>query len=407
MPHPSVAQGLRLLRERDLGRLFWARLVSAFGSAMAPIAMAFGVLELTGSATAVGLVIAAETGALALLEVLGGAIADRGSRQRVMVAADVLALVSQGTIALLLLTGEPSVLQLALLMAVTGSAFAFHYPAAIGLVPLVVSGDKLQPANALLSLARSGALAMGAACGGVLVATLGAGWAMAVDAATFGIAALLVSGLRPRPQERFARTSVVRELRDGWREFTSHRWLWPVVLQFTVMFAAYQASFGVVGPIVAKRFLGGASDFGWIAGAYGAGLLSGGVVALRLRAQRPILVATLMTLTAAIPPLLLIGPAAVWVIAAGAFLAGVGWEVFGVLWYTTLHTHVDPQALSRVAAYDAVGSLLMVPVAQAAAGPLVEALGTSHTLWIGVVLIVLPTLVVLCVPEVRNLRTPS
>jgi predicted MFS family arabinose efflux permease len=374
---------------------------------MAPIAMAFGVLELTGSATAVGVVIASQTGAVVLFQLLGGALADRGSRQRVMVTADLLALMSQGAIAFLMLTGRASVGELAGLMAVTGVAFALHFPAAMGLVPLVVDGEKLQPANALLSLARSAAIGLGAASAGVLVATVGAGWAMAVDAATFGFSAALVATLHPRPQRRSGRTSVLRDLLDGWREFTSHRWLWATVLQFTLLMAAWQASFAVVGPVVAKRMLGGPTDWGWIAGAFGVGLVCGGVAALRLHVGRPVLVGVLLMLTLALPPLLLAGPAPVGMIAAGAFLAGVAWELFIVLWYTTLQTHVAPEALSRVIAYDALGSIALVPLAEAAAGPLVEALGTSHTLWIAAALIILPTLAVLCVPEVRTLRARS
>jgi MFS family permease len=401
----GIERGLGLLRERDLRRLFAARMVSAYGSAMAPVAMAFGVLELTGSATAMGVVIASQSGAAALLQLLGGALADRISRKRMMVAADLLALTSQGAIAFLMITGEARVAELAALMAVTGAAFALHYPAAMGLVPLVVDGEKLQPANALLSLARSGALALGAASAGVLVATVGAGWAMAIDAATFGVAAALVASLRPRAQMRPARSSVLSDLRGGWREFTSHRWLWTVVVQFSVLLAASQASFAVVGPIVAERLLGGPTDWGWIAGAYGAGLLGGGVAALRLRVGRPILVGTLLMFASALPSLLLAGPAPVWAIAIGAFAAGIGFELFMVLWYTTLHTHVAPEALSRVIAYDTLGSIVLVPLAEAAAGPLTDALGTSHTLWIAVGLIVLPTLAVLGVPEVRTLRS--
>jgi predicted MFS family arabinose efflux permease len=275
----------------------------------------------------------------------------------------------------------------------------------MGLVPLVVDGEKLQPANALLSLARTGAFGLGAASGGVLVATVGAGWAMAVNSVTFGVAALLVSTLRPRAQLRSEKTSMLRDLRDGWREFTSHRWLWTVVLQFTVMFAAWMASFSVVGPIVAKRLLGGATDWGWIAGAYGAGLLCGGIAALRVRVDRPILVGTLLMFLMALPPMLLAGPAPVWLIALSALAAGMGFELFMVLWYTAEQTHVAPETLSRVIAYDTLGSIVLVPLAEAAAGPATDILGMSQTLWILVALIVLPTVAVLFVPEVRNLRS--
>ena len=405
MSGKGFGDGLDLLRERDLGRLFVARFVAAFGSAMAPVAMAFGVLELTGSATAMGIVIASQSAASALLQLVGGALADRISRQRMMVTADALGMVSQGLIAFLLITGQANVPVLAALMAVTGVAFALHYPAAMGLVPLVVDGEKLQPANALLSLARTGAFGLGAASGGVLVATVGAGWAMAINSITFGVAALLVSTLRPRAQLRSEPTSMLRDLRDGWREFTSHRWLWTVVLQFTVMFAAWMASFSVVGPIVAKRMLGGATDWGWIAGAYGVGLLCGGIAALRVRVDRPILVGTLLMFLMALPPMLLAGPAPVWLIALSALAAGMGFELFMVLWYTAEQTHVAPETLSRVIAYDTLGSIVLVPLAEAAAGPATDILGTSQTLWILVALIILPTVAVLGVPEVRNLRS--
>jgi len=401
----SIAAGLNLLRERDLGRLFVARLIAAFGGAMGPVAMAFGVLELTGSATAMGIVIASQSAASALLQLVGGALADRISRQRMMVTADVLGMTSQGLIAFLLITGQANVPLLAALMAVTGVAFALHYPAAMGLVPLIVDGEKLQPANALLSLARTGAFGLGAASGGVLVATIGAGWAMAINSACLGIAALLVSTLRTRAQLRSERSSMLRDLRDGWREFTSHRWIWTVVLQFTVMFAAWQASFAIVGPIVAKRLLGGATDWGWIAGAFGAGLLCGGLAAMRARVDRPILVGVLLLFPLALPPMLLAGPAPVWLIALSALLAGAGFEFYMVLWYTAEQVHVAPETLSRVIAYDTLGSIVLVPLAEAAAGPATDILGTSQTLWILVALIILPTIAVLFVPEVRNLRS--
>jgi MFS family permease len=372
---------------------------------MAPVAMAFGVLELTGSATAMGIVIASQSGASAMLQLVGGALADRISRQRMMVTADFLGMTSQGLIAFLLITGQAGVAELAVLMAITGVAFALHYPAAMGLVPLVVDSEKLQPANALLSLARTGAFGLGAASAGVLVATVGAGWAMAINAITFGLSAVLVSTLRPRPQLRTERTTMLRDLRDGWQEFTSHRWIWTVVLQFTVMFAAWQASFAIVGPIVAKRLLGGATDWGWIAGAYGAGLLCGGVAAMRVRVDRPILVGVLLLFLMALPPMLLAGPAPVWLIALGALVAGAGFEFYMVLWYTAEQMHVAPETLSRVIAYDTLGSIVLVPLAEAAAGPATDMLGTSQTLWILVVLIVLPTIAVLFVPEVRNLRS--
>jgi predicted MFS family arabinose efflux permease len=385
--------------------VFAARSVSAFGTAMTPVALPFAVLEdLGGSARDVGLVIAAGSTAQILVQLFGGALADRGSRKRQMVGADSVAALAQATLATLLLAGVASVPMLIALQALIGVSFALHWPAAVGLVPLVVPRERLQPANALLSIANSLAIGLGAAAGGLLAARFGAGIALAVDAGSFAASALLIAGVRARPQERAASGGLLAELRAGWREFTAHRWLWTIVLQFTVMMIGWFGTFAVVGPVVAQRVLGGPAAWGTIAGAYGFGLVVGGLVALRVHFPRPMLAATLTCFGHVLLPLLLIGPAPVAAIAAGAFVAGVGVEIFGVLWFTTLHTRVAPEALSRVSAYDVVGSIALVPLGEVAAGLAVEAYGAPATLWAAVAAIVIPTAAVLFVPEVRHLR---
>jgi predicted MFS family arabinose efflux permease len=393
------------LRDPSFARLFAARLVSAFGTAMTPVALPFAVLEdLGGSPREVGVVVAAGAGAQILMQLFGGALADRGSRKRQMVGADVLAALAQAALAALLLAGAASLPALIALQAVIGVSFGLHFPAAVGLVPLVVAREKLQPANALLSIAHSTALGLGAATGGLLAARFGAGVALGVDAATFAASALLVSGVRTQPQARFAPTSLFAELRAGWREFTAHRWLWTIVLQFTVMTTGWFGTFAVVGPIVAQRSLGGAGAWGTIAGAFGLGLVTGGLVMLRAAFERPMLVATLSCFGGALLPLLLLGPSPLPWIAAGAFVAGFGFEVFSVLWNTALHTRVAPEALSRVSAYDAVGSIALVPLGEVLAGFGVEAIGAPDTLLWAAAAIVVPTALVLLVPEVRHLR---
>jgi predicted MFS family arabinose efflux permease len=372
---------------------------------MTPVALPFAVLEdLGGSAGDVGWVIAAGSGTQILVQIFGGALADRGSRQRQIVRADSLAAAAQATLAALLLTGHATFGLAIALQVLIGFSFGLHHPAATGLVPLVVSRERLQDANAFLSIAHSGALGLGAAAGGFLAAAFGAGVALAVDAASFAGSAILVAGLVPRAQPRAAAESLWHELRAGWREFTAHRWLWTIVLQFTVMLVGWFGTFAVIGPVVAQRSLGGAAAWGTVAGAYGFGLVFGGFVVLRFHFPRPMLAATLACFLSTLLPLLLIGPAPVVAIAAASFLAGVGSEVFGVLWFTALHTRVAPEALSRVAAYDAVGSLALVPFGEVLAGLSIEAYGTEPTLWAAAALIFVPTAAVLAVPEVRQLR---
>ncbi len=372
---------------------------------MTPVAVPFAVLEnLGGTPREVGYVVAAAATAQILVQLFGGALADRGSRRRQMVGADALAALAQGLFAALLLSGNASLPAAIALQALIGVAFALHWPAAVGLVPLVAPRAQLQPANALLSIAHSTALGLGAAAGGLLAARFGAGTALAVDAGSFAASALLIAGVRAGPQLRSAAASLLAELRAGWSEFTAHRWLWTIVLQFTLMMMGWFGVYAVVGPIVAKRSLGGAEAWGAIAAAYGFGLVAGGVVALRVHFPRPMLAATLTCFANVLLPLLLIAPAPLGWIATGAFLIGVGHEVFGVLWNTTLHTRVAPEALSRVSAYDVVGSIALVPLGEVAAGFAVEAFGPPLTLLWATVAIVLPTAAVLFVPEVRQLR---
>jgi MFS family permease len=385
--------------------VFAARSISAFGTGMTPVAVPFAVLQdLGGSPRQLGAVVATGAVAQILVQLFGGALADRGSRQRQMVSADLLAALAQAAFAALLLCGAASVAAAIALSALVGVAFALHWPAAVGLVPLVAPRDRLQPANALLAIAHSTALGLGAAVGGVLVATAGAGTALAIDAGSFAASALLVAGVRAAPQARSAVTSLLSELREGFAEFIRHRWLWTIVLQFTVMTMGWFGTYSVVGPIVAKEALAGAGAWGAIAAGHGFGLVAGGILMLRMRFDRPMLAATLACFGNALLPLLLFAPAPLVAIVLGAFAIGVAQEVFNVLWNTALHTRVDPAALSRVSAYDVVGSIALVPLGQLAAGLSVEAFGAPPTLLAAAAAIVLPTALVLLVPEVRHLR---
>jgi MFS family permease len=195
------------------------------------------------------------------------------------------------------------------------------------------------------------------------------------------------------------------DLRDGWSEFIAHRWLWAIVAQFSVMLLGFFGAFAVLGPVVAQRDLSGASSWAAIVGGQSVGLLAGGVVALRWRPQRPLLVATIAVFGNALPIGALAMGLPLAAIVCAAVINGVGMEVFGVYWYTALHEHVAPEALSRVSAYDALGSIGISPIGLVAAGPIADLIGVNATLWIGVLLVVVPTAVVLFVPEVRNLRS--
>ena len=182
-------------------------------------------------------------------------------------------------------------------------------------------------------------------------------------------------------------------------------WLWAIVVQFSIILIGFFGGFTVLGPVVADREMSGASSWALIVGAQSLGLLVGGVILIRWRPSRTILVATFAVFLNA-PPLMAMAlgfPAAG--VAVLAFINGIGFEVFGVFWYTALHEHVAPESLARVASYDALGSIGLTPLGMLAAGPMSDWIGLDATLWICAALIVVPTALVLLVPEVRGLRS--
>ncbi len=383
--------------------MFFAYLVSYTGTAMAPIAIAFGVLELTGSTADAAIVIAAPTLASILILLVGGVVADRTSRKRVIYSSELLAMAAQSALAFLFLSGTATIPWLTAFMLINGIAMAFHAPAATGLIIQLVETKDLQATNALLGTARNGAIAGGAALGGILVATIGAGWTLLVDAVSFGLSAALVFTLRPKQQISLEPASVFEDLRLGWREFTSHTWLWVIVIQFSLIVAAGEAVFGLIGPAVAREQLGGAVSWGFIASGFGLGTLMGGVIAMRIRPKYPMRFATCLVLFFAGVDLTLAVPLPVFVIATAAFVSGFAGQIFAVIWYTTLQQRVPGHMLSRVSAYDHLGSIVLAPLGIVIGGILFETVGYRTTLIIAALTVIVPTLITLCVRDVRTM----
>jgi predicted MFS family arabinose efflux permease len=387
--------------------MFTAYLISYTGTAMAPIALAFGVLELTGSTADASFVIAAPAAATIAVLLLGGVIADRTSRQRVIYRAELVAMTTQLVVAGLFLTGSATVPALAALMLVNGVAMAFHAPAATGLVIQLVDARDLQPTNALLGIARNSAVTGGAALGGVLVATIGSGATLLVDAASFGVSAALVYSLEPKAQELPQATSVIEDLKLGWREFTAHTWLWVIVVQFSLVVAGGEAVFGLVGPAVTRDYMGGATDWGFIVAGFGIGTLVGGVMAMRLRPARPMRLATICVFFFAGVSLALAVPTPITGVMFAAVVSGCAGQIFAVLWYTTLQTRIPATLLSRVSAYDHLGSIALAPLGIVAGGLLYEAVGFRITLLIAAATTLVPTALALCVRDVRTMTADS
>lgn len=394
-------------RNRPFVLLACARVVSVLGNGFARVALAFAVLALPGAGPGrLSLVLACQAVPQLAFVLVGGVVADRMSRSRLMATSDVIGAAAYAGLAALVLTRHAPLSAMCLLAVAAGTATALFSPAMDGVVPLVVPPDRLQQANGLLRVGTNVSLLLGLALSGITVAWLGAGWALALDAASFVISAVLTArlGVADRPRSG---TSGWADLREGWREFASRQWLWAVVAQYTVVVAALNANVGVLGPLAVRHHLGGARAWSVIVGAQALGAVAGAGLAARVRVRRPVLVAVLATLPSALPIALLGAGAPVWATAAAMFAAGVSSDVFAVLWSTTIQREVPEEALSRVSSYDWFGSLAFAPLGLLVAGPAAAAWGTDRALFTCAALVVAATLATLLAPQVRTLRGPD
>lgn len=323
---------------RNYSLLTAAAVITSLGANGSLIAAAFAVLDAGGDGGDVGLVAAARTLPLVVFLLIGGAVADRLPRHRVMVAANALNCLSQAAFAVLVLAGEPRLWQMMLLTALGGTGQAFFSPAAEGMLMSSVSGEQAGRAFAFFRMATQGAALGGAALGGALVATVGPGWVLAVDAASFAVAGALrafldVRHIPPRPPGE----GLLADLREGWREFAGRPWLWGIVVQFSIANAVTGAADGVYGPLVARDHLGGAAPWGLALAAFGAGTVGGALLMTRWKPRRLLLAGTLCVFPLALPSAALAVPVPVGVLHVVMFVAGTTVEVFGVSWMTAQH----------------------------------------------------------------------
>lgn len=393
------------LRSAPFRWLLAARTTSILGNAVAPIALAFAVLDLTGSAADLGLVVASRSVANVAVLLFGGVIADRLPRDVVLVGTSFAAAVTQGAVAALVITGSASIPSLVVLSVLNGAVAAVSLPAAGALVPDTVPEAQLRPANALLRLGLNGGSILGASAGAGLVAVVGPGWGLAVDAAGFAVAGVLFGRMRlPRGAAdagRKERTSVVADLREGWREFVGGRWVWIVVLQFAVLNAAFVGATAVLGPVVADASFGRAA-WGLVVAALSVGLAVGAVVALRWHPRHALGIGVALMVVAAVPVLTLALRPSVPALIVSFAVAGAAIEVFSIAWDQSLQTNVPRDVLARVYSYDAVGSVVAVPFGEALVGPLAHTVGTTPTLLGCAVLIVVATVAAAVTPSVRR-----
>jgi len=397
------SEALAPLRERNFRLLWFGQAVSALGDSLVTIALVFATLSVAHSASALGLVLAVSTVAQVVALPLGGVWSDRLPRQLVMLTSDGVRAAVQAVMAVLLITGHAQLWQLVVQAAFYSLAGGFFLPASGGLVPQTVSAQQLQRANALMGLSRSITQVGGPAVAGVLVAVFGPGWVFAIDAATFVVSAISLSLLRVPRLSGSARSSFLRELKDGVAAVTSRTW-YLLNLGAHALWNFGFATFLVLGPIVAKQHLGGASAWGLIGAALGAGAVLGGLIALRIKPTRPLMLANLAGIPAALQLIALAVPLPTVAIMAVCVVGWAGLTLLNEVWFATVPQLIPADVLARATSFDWLLSIIAMPVGFAVSGPVADHIGIQPTLVAAAAIMAVPLLLIVLVPGVRSVR---
>lgn len=403
--HGAVHALPQLWRETDFRWLFLSQTISTTGDRIVLVALALLVTEQTGSTADLGIVVAAQTAALVTFLLVGGVWADRLPRHRIMVSTDLIRAALHTLLAILIFADALQIWQLVVIEVCFGAAEAFFRPAYSGLVPQTVPEDLIQEANAANGLTQTLAEFAGPALATVLVLTLGTGAAFAVDAATFVVSAALLALVRPRPRgERPERAPLLTELRDGWREVRERAWVWVTIAVFALHLVLGFAPYVVLGPTVASDRYGDPALWGWVAASVGLGTAAGALTALRWRPCFPLRTGILLTVPFGLVLLAFSLGAPLAVVLPCAVLAGVGLALFGVWWETALAQRIPPEALSRVASYDWMGSFALLPPGLVLIGVIAESAGATTVMGVAGASASLLVLIALLPRETRVLR---
>jgi len=403
------SEALAPLRERNFRLLWTGQAVSAAGDSLVLVALAFATLSVAHTASALGAVLAASTFANVIALPLGGVWSDRLPRQLVMLTSDGVRAAVHCVMAVLLITGHAQLWQLVVQAVLYSFAEGFFTPASGALVPQTVSAPHLhlQQANALMGLSRSATQVGGPAIAGVLVAVLGPGWVFGIDAVTFVVSAISLALLRVPRVAGSVRSSFWRELKDGLDAVTTRTW-YLLNLGAHALWNFGFAAFLVLGPIVAKQHLGGASAWGLIGASLGAGAVIGGLIALRIKPSRPLIVANLVGIPSALQLIALAVPLPTAAIMAVCVLGWAGLTLLNAVWFATVPQLIPADVLARATSFDWLLSIIAMPVGFAVSGPVADHIGIQPTLVAAAAIMAVPLLLIVLVPGVRSVRrTPD
>ncbi len=394
----------RPLRHRNFRLLVTGTTTSALGNTITPVALAFAVLDLGGSASELGIVVALFALAEVVTVLFGGVLGDRVARQIMLEGSAAACALTQGLVAVLLIGGWATIPLLGAIGVLTGCLGALSQPSSSAMTRTTVPTALISKAVAQRALLQTSAGVVGFAAGGVLVAAVGSGWAIGVDAATFAVAAYCFSRLDvPHTTPEGTRPSFFADLGEGLREVLRHTWLWLLIGQALLYHLFYGGAQSVLGPIVVGDQFG-RSSWGFALGTLMAGFVVGGLVCLRWEPRRSLFAGTaLLSLTAAFPLAMAFSDHLLPIL-VGAFLHGFGLQVFDVQWQVAIQQNIPEDKLARVYSFDMVGSFVARPLGLVMTGPVAAAVGFDR--WLMVIGVVMggSSLLALLSPDVRRLE---
>lgn len=373
---------------------------------MSPIALAFGILALpNGSPNLLGLVLGLTSAMFIVMAPFGGVLADRYGRARVVGITDMAAGATLFIQVAFFATGQVPVAVLLVVNGCYGLLSGVFWPAITGIMPTIVGNDRLQQANAINGLMKNSGIILGAASAGFLIEAFGAAITLGLDALSFLISGFLVFSLRHlTPIIKDSKNTMFEDLIHGWQVFTSFRWIVIGVISFSFIAMCWAAAENVLGPLIALEHFQGARSWSFVITAESIGLLVGAIIGMKIRIKYPVRFLQISTITITFYIFSLAKPQSLGVIALCAFLFGIVLDLWGTLWYTLLHRKVPQAALSRVSAFDALGSLIFKPIGLAIAAPLATVLGIETLIYLLCVITVVAIFTPLLSSEVRNMR---
>ena len=394
-----------VLAHKYVKRLFIARFISNFGNGMGPIALAFGILALpNGSANMLGFVLGTTTVVFLLMAPFGGVIADKYGRARMVGLTDMAAGAVLFIQVFYFAKGDVPLAILLITNGFFGLMWGIFWPAFSGLMPAVLPEEGLQKGNALNAFMTNAGVISGAAVAGILIDIFGVAFTLAIDAASFFISGLMIFTFRhltPRAQK--TENTMLDDLIHGWKIFLSFRWIVIIVGAFSFIVMCWAAAENVLGPLIALEHFNGAKSWSFVISAESAGLIVGSLIAIKVKPKYPMRFLMISSFTITFYIWSLAKPQSLLMIAFGAFLFGITLDLWGTLWSTALQRKVPRDSLSRVSAFDAMGSMMFRPVGLAIAAPLSTLVGIENFLQILAAITVVAIVVPLLDPQVRNM----